>query len=359
MANEEAEKNPSKLSSRYSVANVNEAVDYMSDEENEVELKKIKKPKKDGRPDEEVLHAMKYALREHVHQLRTLNKELGGRIRSLRYFKWVLKFNEPGTMVPCNGTKYKKTCCPGPMVPSEKAGVLSSCGHAGSLACLEVCAAREECIDPTCRIPTKTSNIVSGISLGCNLEHKAGGVWGEKLTTICESIKELVDNGDRVLVFVQFKDLKEKVAEALESSGVKTLQVKGTVQTQIKILSIMQKETISKSDPRCLLLTMDDESSSGVNLTHANHAVFVHPLLAGTQQLYDAYETQAIGRVRRFGQKKTVHIHRYICQDTIDSEIWKEKGVGGYEERERILRESREKKGSDGLWVNGDSGIAG
>ena len=41
-----------------------------------------------------------------------------------------------------------------------------------------------------------------------------------------------------------------------------------------------------------LLLTMDDESSSGVNLTTANHAIFVHPLLAIGQQQYDAYETQ-------------------------------------------------------------------
>ena len=37
---------------------------------------------------------------------------------------------------------------------------------------------------------------------------------------------------------------------------------------------------------------MDDESSSGVNLTTANHAIFVHPLLAIGQQQYDAYETQ-------------------------------------------------------------------
>ena len=37
---------------------------------------------------------------------------------------------------------------------------------------------------------------------------------------------------------------------------------------------------------------MDDESSSGVNLTTANHAIFVHPLLAVGQQQYDAYETQ-------------------------------------------------------------------
>ena len=45
---------------------------------------------------------------------------------------------------------------------------------------------------------------------------------------------------------------------------------------------------------------MDDESSSGVNLTTANHAIFVHPLLAIGQQQYDAYETQV----------KNIQIHK-------------------------------------------------
>ena len=53
---------------------------------------------------------------------------------------------------------------------------------------------------------------------------------------------------------------------------------------------------ISTYSYQVLLLTMDDESSSGVNLTTANHAVFVHPLLAIGQQQYDAYETQVLKR---------------------------------------------------------------
>jgi hypothetical protein len=48
----------------------------------------------------------------------------------------------------------------------------------------------------------------------------------------------------------------------------------------------------------------------------------VHPLLASTQQEYVAYETQAIGRIRRFGQKKTVHCWRFLAEDTIDTEIY-------------------------------------
>jgi SNF2 family DNA or RNA helicase len=138
-------------------------------------------------------------------------------------------------------------------------------------------------------------------------------------------VQKLVSDGDRVIVFVQFDDLKRKVAEALLDSGVKTLQVAGTVQQQTKALDILQKETPEKGDPRVLLLTMDDESSAGVNLTTCNHAVFVHPLLADSQQQYDAYETQAIGRIRRYGQTKTVHIWRYLAKDTVDEEIYNER----------------------------------
>ncbi|GMI05451.1 hypothetical protein TrVE_jg4580 [Triparma verrucosa] len=336
-AEAEAEEFPDRKSSRYSLANVNLAIDYESeDETEEAEAKRAKKKiPKDGRTRDEKLYAMKYALREHVHALRTLNKELAGRMRSLRYFRCVLEFNQKDVCVPCNGAAEGRSCCAGKTIKAADAGVLSSCGHTGCLKCLEFCTAREECIDPSCKAPCKSSSIVTGKELGCDEQHKAGGKWGAKLTEIVKSVKKLIDAGDRVLVFVQFKDLKQKVAEALEAKGVKTLQVKGTVQTQIKSLDVMQKEVPAANDPRCLLLTMDDESSSGVNLTHANHAVFVHPLLASTQALYTAYETQAIGRVRRYGQKKTVHLHRFVCVDTIDSEIFEEKGRAGLEERKR------------------------
>ena len=349
-AHKQADAKPSKKSSRYALSNYNVKADELQlddsdDDDNDndddsdegVKSKKRKAPKKKKAPEDtrdidEKLYAMKYALREHIHEIRSLNKELAGRLRSLRYFKWVLDFNKSGTKIECNGKAECRDCCNGTVEP-KMAGVLSTCGHAGCMACLEFCCAREECLDPSCKIPCKSDCIVSGKELGCEMKHKAGGMWGAKLTKIVEEVKGMVDGGDRVLVFVQFKDLKEKVAEALEERRVKTLQVKGTVQTQIKALDVMQKDNPSPSDPKCLLLTMDDESSSGVNLTHANHAVFVHPLLAGTQQLYDAYETQAVGRVRRYGQKKTVHLHRFICMDTIDSEIFEARGRQGFEDR--------------------------
>ena len=44
--------------------------------------------------------------------------------------------------------------------------------------------------------------------------------------------------------------------------------------------------------PRVLLLNLADESASGANLTLCNHAIFVHPMLADSQEHYTACETQ-------------------------------------------------------------------
>ena len=154
-------------------------------------------------------------------------------------------------------------------------------------------------------------------------------------------------------------DLAAKVKEALSASGVKSVEVKGTVTQQIGTIAVFQKDVPAVGDPRVLLLKMDDEQSAGLNLTNMNHAVFVHPLLADSQQEYDAYETQAIGRIRRYGtshgqcsgdcagildrlwtvltmrcslsvsafagQEKVVHVWRFLAKDTIDTTIFSQR----------------------------------
>src|ERR1700761_6985903 len=60
------------------------------------------------------------------------------------------------------------------------------------------------------------------------------------------------------------------------------------------------------------------------NLTTANHVIFLSPYLtkgSHAQQQYDAAMAQAIGRARRFGQQKRVHIYQFISSKTIDVDI--------------------------------------
>lgn len=165
------------------------------------------------------------------------------------------------------------------------------------------------------------AHVVSAQNLGLNSEDSVGKV-GSKLSHLVQKTNDIISQGDKLIIFCQFDDLKATVSETLKESGIRSLEVKGTTEKMVETVSVFQKETTSHEDPCVLILKMDDEQSAGLNLTNLNHAIFVHPLLAESQQNYDAYETQAIGRIRRYGQNKTVYVWRFLAKNTIDEEIF-------------------------------------
>ena len=113
----------------------------------------------------------------------------------------------------------------------------------------------------------------------------------------------------------------KKVAEAFEANHIKFLEIRGSAAMKSKNLEKYQNDSVE----RVLLLNVTDESASGANLTSANHAIFLSPLLTPTQEIYNACETQAIGRLRRYGQTKMVHIWRFLTSSTIDIEIFEQR----------------------------------
>lgn len=113
----------------------------------------------------------------------------------------------------------------------------------------------------------------------------------------------------------------KKVTEALAANKIKYLEIKGTAHQKSKNLELFQ----NGSEERVLLLNVMDESASGANLTSANHAIFLSPLLAPSQEIYNACETQAIGRLVRYGQEKHVYVWRFLTMNTIDEEIYQQR----------------------------------
>ncbi|EKM50640.1 uncharacterized protein PHACADRAFT_213538 [Phanerochaete carnosa HHB-10118-sp] len=286
--------------------------------------------------------------REHTHEIRRVTKELTGRVRSLRYFTAVRdlqKQREAPPLVRCFSEQ-----CQGREVPLDEIAVLSSCGHMGCLKCVTEYAEREECIfasrgesrsrdgdmsdddgpktkaapsKTACKAAARVLNVVRGSTLGVDdaVRDKNAKHYGLKLEKVIELIKKRIPKEERVLIFVQFPDLMKKVGEALESAHIKFLEIKGSASQRSKNLDKYQND----SSERVLLLNVMDESASGANLTGANHAIFLSPLLAPSQEIYDACETQAIGRVRRYGQTKHVTIWRFLSTNTIDTQIYHER----------------------------------
>ena len=67
----------------------------------------------------------------------------------------------------------------------------------------------------------------------------------------------------------------KKVAAAFAAHKIKFLEIRGSAAQKSKNLEKFQ----NNSEEHVLLLTVTDESASGANLTSANHAIFLSPLL--------------------------------------------------------------------------------
>ncbi|GAA5990551.1 hypothetical protein JCM10908_003126 [Rhodotorula pacifica] len=229
--------------------------------------------------------------------LNKLVKELVGRIRSARYFgtvRQILRKDEDDG--------------------EAELAVLSCCGHFGPVAAVKEAAHRNKCIETTCSAQVFIDNVLTGESLGTD---RSSGHYGYKLETLVTLIKQ-TPKDDRVLVFVQFDDLFDKVHEALCRYEVGTQILQGTAMQQTKTLTAFQQMKGAK----VLLLKATDSSSSGANLTMANWAFFVSPLLTDSKAKYKALSTQAIGRIHRYGQGKTAKIVHLLTHETKDVPIF-------------------------------------
>ncbi|KNZ75129.1 DNA repair protein RAD5 [Termitomyces sp. J132] len=299
-------------------------------EEAGVDKAGFEKPKKNSKDIKwtESLKERAWDHREKTHEIRRLTKELVGRVRSLRYFSVVRdlqKQREEPPVVDCPNCEKKG-------ISMADVAVLSSCGHMGCYDCVKSRAENEECVyagKGGCKAAARVLNVIRAETLGVDdpTRHGQGKHFGEKLQQIVDLIKNKVKKDERVLVFVQFPDLMKKVTEAFTYNKIQFLEIKGTAHQKSKNLEQFQND----SKERVLLLNVMDESASGANLTSANHAIFLSPLLAPSKEIYRACETQAVGRLVRFGQTKHVYVWRFLTMNTIDDEIW--------EKRQRELSE--------------------
>ena len=274
--------------------------------------------------------------RDQVHLLRRLLKELTARVRSLRFFENVRllqREGEKGQGASSSGAAIKMLLAGRPAAlaeaPASELALLSCCGHLGRLGAVVEAANQQECVHDGCKAAVRPTCCLPAAELGGMGGDDAkegviigGRQQGAKLSAVVRLIKS-TPGDERVLVFVQFMDLLVKVHEALTAAGVPTAMLKGTANQRSTIIeSFQSKEEVKKGEPRVLLLNLRDESAAGANLTAANHAIFLHPLLVQTQQEYDACDTQAVGRIRRYGQQRTVQLYRFLVDTTIDTDIF-------------------------------------
>ncbi|MCW2949858.1 MAG: helicase [Thermoleophilia bacterium] len=134
----------------------------------------------------------------------------------------------------------------------------------------------------------------------------------ERLELIVENV---LDRGERALVFTQFVQMGELLQRHLVATfGRDVLFLHGGTSRSRRDSLIAQFEDPSASAPPVLVLSLK-AGGSGLNLTSASHVVH-----------YDrwwnpATEQQASDRAFRIGQTRNVHVHALVCAGTVEERI--------------------------------------
>lgn len=128
-------------------------------------------------------------LREKTHRLRRLEKELVGRVRSLRYFEGVRDLQKSKGALPF------KACpvCSRSIDSLSDISILSSCGHTACHACLASSASDETCPIEGCRVAAVVSSVIRATTLGEeDTDRATGRHFGIKLEEVMKLIEYIL-----------------------------------------------------------------------------------------------------------------------------------------------------------------------
>lgn len=135
-----------------------------------------------------------------------------------------------------------------------------------------------------------------------------------KLARLTEMIEEMIEVGDRALVFSQFAKMGEILRRHLqETFGREALFLHGAVPKE-KRDRMIERFQSDEDGPPVFILSLK-AGGTGLNLTRASRVVHFD------RWWNPAVENQATDRAFRIGQTKNVQVHKFLCAGTLEEKI--------------------------------------
>lgn len=136
-----------------------------------------------------------------------------------------------------------------------------------------------------------------------------------KLDLLMEMLIEALDEGDRCLVFTQFKEMGSLLKTEIENRlGNTVLFLHGGVTQKERESMVSLFQAGDEGGPRIFVLSLK-AGGTGLNLTKANR-VFHYD-----RWWNPAVEDQATDRAFRIGQQRNVFVHKFVCTGTLEERI--------------------------------------
>jgi len=135
-----------------------------------------------------------------------------------------------------------------------------------------------------------------------------------KLARLTEMAEEMMEVGDRALIFTQFAEMGAILQRHLqETFGREVFFLYGG--TLRKHRDQMVERFQAYDDGPSLFILSLKAGGTGLNLTRANHVIHFD------RWWNPAVENQATDRAFRIGQTKNVEVHKFICAGTLEEKI--------------------------------------
>jgi SNF2 family DNA or RNA helicase len=209
-------------------------------------------------------------------------------------------------------------------IKEEDIGI-TICGHIYCYSCISIIIKDSKSTGMPSECPNCRKHLeIDKIFLISENKSKDVDILGTKLAYIINYIKNSSEKYR--IIFSQWDYLLKEVGKVLEQNNIKHLYCQGNVYQKDKVLKIFNNKDIQNNDYRIIMLS-SDSTVSGSNLNNAEEVIFLDPIY-GDKQFRINTENQAIGRVRRLGNKfKEIKVIRLLIKDTIEEEIFKSNQV--------------------------------
>ena len=160
-----------------------------------------------------------------------------------------------------------------------------------------------------CNHPVQYLHQSSKDSAEVSLDNRSG-----KLERLGELLEEVLAANDRALIFTQFAEMGEMLAEYLPKAfGAATQFLHGGTPAKMRDQMVTRFQEDEHAPPIFILSLK--AGGTGLNLTRANHVFHFD------RWWNPAVEDQATDRAFRIGQKRNVQVHKFVTTGTLEEMI--------------------------------------
>jgi SNF2 family DNA or RNA helicase len=197
---------------------------------------------------------------------------------------------------------------------------ITTCGHIYCYSCIITVLKENNNSNSMTKCPICNKNLkMNNIYLITKNISNDVNMLGTKLSFIINYIKKTPTKFR--IIFSQWDYLLKEVGKILALNDIKHLYCQGNVYQKDKVLQLFNEKNGDDNEYKIIMLSTKS-TVSGSNLTNAEEVIFLDPIYGDLQYRLNI-ENQAIGRVRRLGNKfKIIKIIRILIKNTVEEKIY-------------------------------------